>query len=216
MSDAPDPSDFVEDEEPERKPVTALTRIPNVGQKTAEKLAAAGYDTVAKVAEADAAVLAETVSGLSQAKAEGMISAAKALLDEKVSDEPSDKKKKKKSSEAEPERVKLPPLEVVRRVEEKVSVESGIETDNKAMGVPIGPKWLTKYEKARVIGARALQVSMGAPTLIPMEGKTRELFGFAEAEMKAGVLPMTVRRTLPTGEYADIPLSILLKNTKLG
>jgi len=40
-------------------------------------------------------------------------------------------------------------------------------------------------------------------------------FGFAEEELRAGVLPMTVRRTLPTGEYNDVPLSVLLKNTRL-
>ncbi|HFC49220.1 MAG TPA: DNA-directed RNA polymerase subunit K, partial [Thermofilum sp.] len=29
----------------------------------------------------------------------------------------------------------------------------------------IGPSWLTKYERARVVGARALQLSLGAPPL---------------------------------------------------
>nr|KXH74954.1 MAG: hypothetical protein AM325_05280 [Candidatus Thorarchaeota archaeon SMTZ1-45] len=81
--------------------------------------------------------------------------------------------------------------------------------------MPVGPKWLTKFEKARIIGARALQISMGAPVLIDMKTAPTGRFGFAEAELRAGVLPMTVRRTLPTGEYHDIPLSILLKNTRL-
>ena len=79
----------------------------------------------------------------------------------------------------------------------------------------IGPKWLTKYEKARIIGARALQISMGAPILINTEGVVAGRYGFAEEELRLGVLPMTVRRTLPTGEYTDIPLSVLLKNTRL-
>ncbi|MHA1943927.1 MAG: DNA-directed RNA polymerase subunit K, partial [Candidatus Thorarchaeota archaeon] len=62
---------------------------------------------------------------------------------------------------------------------------------------------------------RALQVSMGAPVLIDMKTAPKGRFGFAEAELKSGVLPMTVRRSLPTGETFDIPLSTLLANTRL-
>ena len=51
----------------------------------------------------------------------------------------------------------------------------------------------TKYEKARIIGARALQVAMGAPLLI----KTDSLnpIKIAAKEFEAGVLPITVKRT---------------------
>ncbi|MCD6575770.1 MAG: DNA-directed RNA polymerase subunit K [Nanoarchaeota archaeon] len=53
----------------------------------------------------------------------------------------------------------------------------------------------TKYEKARIIGARALQVAMGAPLLI----KTKELnpIRIAEEEFEKEVLPITVRRNNP-------------------
>ena len=50
----------------------------------------------------------------------------------------------------------------------------------------------TRYEKARIIGARALQVSYGAPVLIDTD-QTEPILVAAE-EYDAGVLPFTVRR----------------------
>ncbi|MCW7076566.1 MAG: DNA-directed RNA polymerase subunit K [Candidatus Syntropharchaeales archaeon] len=53
-------------------------------------------------------------------------------------------------------------------------------------------KKFTKYEKARIIGARALQISMGAPVLV----KTDEMdpIEIALLEFEKGVIPITVRR----------------------
>lgn len=53
----------------------------------------------------------------------------------------------------------------------------------------------TKYEKARIIGARSLQISMSAPVLIKTE--LTDPIAIAEAEMENGVLPITVRRINP-------------------
>jgi DNA-directed RNA polymerase subunit K len=49
-----------------------------------------------------------------------------------------------------------------------------------------------RYEKARIIGARALQVSYGAPVLV--ETDQTEPILIAAEEYDAGVLPFTVRR----------------------
>jgi DNA-directed RNA polymerase subunit K len=49
-----------------------------------------------------------------------------------------------------------------------------------------------RYEKARIIGARALQVAYGAPVLVDTE-QTQPILIAAE-EFDAGVLPFTVRR----------------------
>ncbi|MFC7154753.1 DNA-directed RNA polymerase subunit K [Halomarina halobia] len=49
-----------------------------------------------------------------------------------------------------------------------------------------------RYEKARIIGARALQVSYGAPVLVETE-QTEPILIAAE-EYDAGVLPFTVHR----------------------
>mgnify|MGYP001588361017 CR=1 FL=1 len=58
----------------------------------------------------------------------------------------------------------------------------------------------TKYEQARVIGARALQLAMGAPPLVDVE-KTRAEIGahfspvdLAKAEFVKGLIPMHVLR----------------------
>ncbi|PSP93140.1 DNA-directed RNA polymerase subunit K [Halobacteriales archaeon QS_4_62_28] len=50
-----------------------------------------------------------------------------------------------------------------------------------------------RYEKARIIGARALQVAFGAPVLIETD-QTQPILIAAE-EYDAGVLPFTVRRS---------------------
>ncbi|MFW9975809.1 MAG: DNA-directed RNA polymerase subunit K [Candidatus Thorarchaeota archaeon] len=209
-----------EADEPTLEEVVALlTNIPGVGPKTAEKLAAAGFDTLEKVVGADKEVLAAAVAGLSVAKAEATIADATDLL-EKVKSGAIDltgksKSKRKKAPEPEPDRHELEPIEAVAKAEERKKLMTGYEEEKAAMGIPVGPKWLTRFEKARIIGARALQISMGAPVLIDLKTAPMGRFGFAEAELKAGVLPMTVRRTLPTGESHDIPLSILLKHTRL-
>jgi len=60
----------------------------------------------------------------------------------------------------------------------------------------------TKYEKARIIGARALQIAMGAPILIKLAPKDFKKINFrpvsiAKAEFESGTLPITIKRPLP-------------------
>ena len=56
-------------------------------------------------------------------------------------------------------------------------------------------KHISKYEKARVIGARALQISMGAPTDIDAQGKGLHPVDIAILEFEKGLLPLrAVRR----------------------
>jgi len=50
----------------------------------------------------------------------------------------------------------------------------------------------TKYEKARIIGARALQIAMGAPVLI--ETEEIDPIEVAIEEFEKGVIPITVKR----------------------
>jgi DNA-directed RNA polymerase subunit K len=57
----------------------------------------------------------------------------------------------------------------------------------------------TKYEKARMIGSRSLQIAMGAPFLLKLSKKELEKVKYnpieiAMQEFSAGVLPITVRR----------------------
>ena len=75
--------------------------------------------------------------------------------------------------------------------------------------VLIGPPKLTRFERARIAGARALQVSLGAPILVELPPKMSDPIDIALAEIKAGILPMTIRRTLPDGSHQDIALAEL-------
>lgn len=60
----------------------------------------------------------------------------------------------------------------------------------------------SKYERARILGARSLQISMDAPLLIKMEGEELENLNYdplkiAQRELDSGVLPITVSRPMP-------------------
>ncbi|MEM2849421.1 MAG: DNA-directed RNA polymerase subunit K [Candidatus Bathyarchaeia archaeon] len=72
---------------------------------------------------------------------------------------------------------------------------------------------MTKYEKARIVGARALQISMGAPILVKLPENVKDPVEIALYELERGVLPITVRRKLPDGSYQDIPLKWLLEKS---
>ena len=65
----------------------------------------------------------------------------------------------------------------------------------------------TRYEKARMIGSRALQLSMGAPFLVKLSEKDLEevnydIIEIALKEFDAQVLPITVRRPV-AGKVAN-------------
>ncbi|HID90504.1 TPA: DNA-directed RNA polymerase subunit K [Candidatus Bathyarchaeota archaeon] len=75
----------------------------------------------------------------------------------------------------------------------------------------VGPPHLTRFERTRIVGARALQLTMGAPVFIEVPEHTTNPIDIALTELETGTLPMTIRRTLPDGSYQDIPLSRLLK-----
>jgi len=67
----------------------------------------------------------------------------------------------------------------------------------------------SKYERARILGARALQISMDAPILSKMDKEELENLNFdplriAEIELDSGVLPITVKRPMPKKKEEDI------------
>ena len=72
--------------------------------------------------------------------------------------------------------------------------------------ITIGPPKMTRFEKARIVGARALQISMGAPILVDADETRTNPIDIALKELEAGILPITIRRTLPDGTFQDIPL----------
>ncbi|KAH0564999.1 hypothetical protein GP486_001614 [Trichoglossum hirsutum] len=60
--------------------------------------------------------------------------------------------------------------------------------------------YMTKYERARVLGTRALQISMNAPVLVDLEGETDPL-QIAIKELREKKIPLVVRRYLPDGWF---------------
>ena len=61
---------------------------------------------------------------------------------------------------------------------------------------------LTKYETARIIGARALQIAMNAPLLVKLSKEDLEKIKYdalkiAEIELESNILPISVKRPFP-------------------
>lgn len=61
-------------------------------------------------------------------------------------------------------------------------------------GRPLEPSEFTRFERARILGARALQVSLGAPILIEVPADLVDPVDISEREFAAGRIPITVRR----------------------
>jgi DNA-directed RNA polymerase subunit K/omega len=74
----------------------------------------------------------------------------------------------------------------------------------------IGPDHLTRFERARITGARALQLSFGAPPLIEISAELADAMSIAKAELESKAIPISIRRTLPSGEFQNIPVADLL------
>merc|ERR1711991_811568 len=98
------------------------------------------------------------------------------------------------------------------------STSSVAEVENKAFpgatgrAVPkeqrITSRFMTKYERARILGTRALQISMNAPVMVDLGGLTDPL-KIAEKELEDKKIPLIVRRYLPDGTYEDWPINDL-------
>ncbi|VDM16272.1 unnamed protein product [Hydatigera taeniaeformis] len=76
-------------------------------------------------------------------------------------------------------------------------------------GKRITTPYLTKYERARVLGARALQLSMSAPVMVELSGE-RDPLKIAEKELRANKIPIVIRRYLPDGSFEDWNLDELI------
>jgi DNA-directed RNA polymerase I, II, and III subunit RPABC2 len=92
--------------------------------------------------------------------------------------------------------------EVVERVEEHDPIEIPCENEK----ITIGPPTLTRFEKARIMGARALQLSLGAPPFITIPEDARISLDISMVELEKKVIPITVRRVLPNGDFQNIPI----------
>jgi DNA-directed RNA polymerase subunit K len=64
----------------------------------------------------------------------------------------------------------------------------------RASGPQVPSEEFTRFERARILGARALQLSLGAPLLVETPPGVIDPVEIAELEYAAGVIPITVRR----------------------
>jgi len=80
------------------------------------------------------------------------------------------------------------------------------EITSKDSQIVIGPPMLTRFEKARIMGARALQLSLGAPVFIEIPKNATTSLEIAMEELKQKVIPIVIKRTLPNGDYQNLPL----------
>ena len=69
-----------------------------------------------------------------------------------------------------------------------------------------GPPTLTRFERARIVGARALQLSLGAPVFIEIPKNATTSLEIAMEELKQRVIPIVIKRTLPNGDYQYLPI----------
>ncbi|KAJ3553116.1 hypothetical protein NM688_g3788 [Phlebia brevispora] len=93
--------------------------------------------------------------------------------------------------------------------EEASTSGAGLRGERQPNKVRITTPYLTKYERARVLGTRALQISMNAPVLVPLDGETDAL-QIAIKELSQRKIPLIIRRYLPDGSFEDWSVSELI------
>jgi DNA-directed RNA polymerase I, II, and III subunit RPABC2 len=95
--------------------------------------------------------------------------------------------------------------------QKRVLVKTKVKKNKQAgkTQIIIGPLKLTRFERARIVGARAMQISMGAPVLLDVDIKETSPISIALMELREKVLPISIRRSLPDGTSQNIPLKLL-------
>lgn len=71
---------------------------------------------------------------------------------------------------------------------------------------------LTRFEVARLVGARSLQIALGAPVLVSAENKIVSPIDMAKLEFKYGIIPITIKRTMPSGEEKIVSIKGSIAN----
>jgi len=99
-------------------------------------------------------------------------------------------------------------VEVIKN--RKIITESAdhepVEIKNSTDVINTGPPTLTRFEKARIMGSRALQLSLGAPPFIDFAKNISTSLEIAMEELHQKVIPIVIRRTLPNGDYQNIAI----------
>lgn len=95
--------------------------------------------------------------------------------------------------------------------EPSIAPPTGLSGERQPNKVRVTTPYLTKYERARILGTRALQISMNAPILVPLDGETDAL-QIAIKELSQRKIPLVIRRYLPDGSFEDWSVSELISD----
>jgi len=123
------------------------------------------------------------------------------------------REKKAKKGDLTPEELaeqeRLQKIIDAREIIEIDPIHVPIEHETTSKGkIMIGPPTLTRFEKARILGARALQLSLGAPPFISIPKEVATSLDLAYTELEKRVIPITIRRVLPNGDFQNIPIDL--------
>lgn len=99
----------------------------------------------------------------------------------------------------------------IKEIEDRDIIETNSEHTPQEIpaekgNITIGPPVLTRFEKARIMGARALQLSQGAPPFIEIPPTARTSLDIAMEELDQRIIPIVIKRVLPNGDYQNIPI----------
>ena len=106
-------------------------------------------------------------------------------------------------------------LEEEDKQDMEVEEEKNTKNNNKKFNLkPINERetsrFLTKYERAKILGERAIQISNGAKVMVEVDEGVWDPMVIAEKELREKKIEYIVRRYLPDGTYEDWDLNELI------
>ena len=138
-----------------------------------------------------------------------VVETVEAPSEEEEEVKPGKKGKKELSAEEIAEQERLRKIIDAREIIDVDPSHDPVEYEMTGKGkIMIGPPTLTRFEKARILGARALQLSLGAPPFITIPKDIATSLDLAYAELEKRVIPITIRRVLPNGDFQNIPIDL--------
>jgi DNA-directed RNA polymerase I, II, and III subunit RPABC2 len=99
--------------------------------------------------------------------------------------------------------------------DEDTELKTGLEDISEPTIIPeasnkikVTSKYLSKYEKTRILGTRALQISLGSPPTVDI-GNLTDAYDIALLELRQKKIPIIIRRYLPNNTFEDWNISEL-------
>ena len=100
------------------------------------------------------------------------------------------------------------------KIEIKDNNNNNLIDKNKYKFIPIKDRltsrFLTKYERAKIIGERAIQINNGSEVYVDVPNGLCDSLKIAEKELKEKKIPFIIRRYLPNGDFEDWELNELI------